>query len=234
MKEKNYVDLLRDRFENWLAANDFPPGSRLPSERELCELLDAKRMTLRQVLIELEVAARIFRKNRSGWFISPRRFIYNPKSLSSFNAEARAQGRKPSWGYLTKDVVDTVPRHIEKAFSSSRAPYLITGWCGLDDHKVFYHESWIDAEAAPGFMAKLENHAFAKVWEEHFGLALTIKEMIFKPVNMPELACKELGVAPNTYGILVEKHRATSEKKVVQVDLEYWRLESVELVIRDE
>ena len=81
---------------------------------------------------------------------------------------------------------------------------------------------------------KLENHAFSKVWEEQFGLALTIKEMIFKPVNMPELACKELGVAPNTYGILVEKHRATSEKKVVQVDLEYWRLESVELVIRDE
>ena len=61
-----------------------------------------------------------------------------------------------------------------------------------------------------------------------------IKEMIFKPVNMPEVACKELGVAPNTYGILVEKHRATRDKKVVQVDLEYWRLESVELVIRDE
>ena len=118
--------------------------------------------------------------------------------------------------------------------SSSGASCLITGWCGLDDHKVFYHESWIDADAAPGFMDKLENHAFSKVWEESFGLTLTIKEMIFKPVNMPELACKELGVAPNTYGILVEKHRATSEKKVVQVDLEYWRLESVELVIRDE
>lgn len=66
MKEKNYVDLLRDRFENWLAANDFPPGSRLPSERELCELLDAKRMTLRQVLIELEVAARIFARTAAG------------------------------------------------------------------------------------------------------------------------------------------------------------------------
>ena len=31
------------------------PGSRLPSERELCELLDSKRMTLRQVLKELEL-----------------------------------------------------------------------------------------------------------------------------------------------------------------------------------
>lgn len=78
------------------------------------------------------------------------------------------------------------------------------------------------------------NQSFASVWEDAFGHALNIKEMIFKPVNMPEVACKELGVAPNTYGILVENIGLPEIKKVVQVDFEYWRLESVELVIRDE
>ncbi|MEG1211440.1 MAG: GntR family transcriptional regulator [Leclercia sp.] len=234
MKEKNYVDVLRERFESWLREQNLPAGSKLPSERELCELLDAKRMTLRQVLIELEVDARIFRKNRSGWFISAKRFIYNPKSLSSFNAEARAQGRNPFWGYLSQETIETVPHHVENVFPSSGSRYRVTGWCGLDEHKVFYHESYIDAEIAPGFINKLDNQSFARVWEEEFGHALKIKEMVFKPVNMPEMACKELGVAPNTYGILVEKHRATHDKKVVQVDFEYWRLESVELVIREE
>ena len=75
MKKKNNVDVLRERFESWLNEKNLPAGSKLPSERELCELLDAKRMTLRQVLIELEIDARIFRKNRSGWFISSKRFI---------------------------------------------------------------------------------------------------------------------------------------------------------------
>ncbi|BFT83789.1 MULTISPECIES: UTRA domain-containing protein [Enterobacter] len=234
MKEKNYVDVLRERFERWLSEQNLPAGSKLPSERELCELLDAKRMTLRQVLIELEVGARIFRKNRSGWFISAKRFIYNPKSLSSFNAEARAQGRNPSWGYLSRESMESVPHQVERVFPASENCYRVTGWCGLDEHKVFYHESYIDAETAPGYIHKLENQSFASVWEDEFGHTLTIKEMIFKPVNMPELACKELGVAPNTYGILVEKHRATRDKKVVQVDFEYWRLESVELVIHDE
>lgn len=234
MKEKNYVDVLRERFESWLNERNLPAGAKLPSERELCELLDAKRMTLRQVLIELEVDSRIFRKNRSGWFISSKRFIYNPKSLSSFNAEARAQGRNPFWGYLSKEAVETVPHHVDQVFQASGKQYLITGWCGLDEHKVFYHESYINAEIAPGFIQKLEDKSFARVWEEEFGYVLNIKEMVFKPVNMPEMACKELGVAPNTYGILVEKHRATHDKKVVQIDFEYWRLESVELVIRDE
>ncbi|MGK9005951.1 GntR family transcriptional regulator [Citrobacter europaeus] len=234
MKKKNNVDVLRERFESWLNENNLPAGSKLPSERELCELLDAKRMTLRQVLIELEIDARIFRKNRSGWFISSKRFIYNPKSLSSFNAEACAQGRKPFWDYLTKETIETAPHHVDDVFLSTGERYLVTGWCGLDSHKVFYHESYIDADVAPGFINKLGNQSFSSVWEDAFGHILNIKEMIFKPVNMPEVACKELGVAPNTYGILVEKHRATRYKKVVQVDFEYWRLESVELVIRDE
>ncbi|WP_370621466.1 GntR family transcriptional regulator [Citrobacter portucalensis] len=43
MKKKNNVDVLRERFESWLNENNLPAGSKLPSERELCELLDAKR-----------------------------------------------------------------------------------------------------------------------------------------------------------------------------------------------
>lgn len=50
MKDKNFVDTARERFKEWLQKESLAPGSRLPSERELCELLDAKRMTLRQVL----------------------------------------------------------------------------------------------------------------------------------------------------------------------------------------
>lgn len=232
MKETNFVDMTRERFEDWLFKTNLPVGEKLPSERELCDLLETKRMTLRQVLIEMEVESRIFRKNRSGWFITPSRFIYNPKSLSSFNEEAIAQGRQPFWGYLEKNVTNCMPKEIVKVFSPIKNNALkVTGWCGLDNHKVFYHETYIDTEYAPDFINKLDKQSFAKVWENTYGEVLTIKKLSFKPVNMPSFACKELGVAPNSFGILVEKHRATEENKVVQVDFEYWRFESVELVI---
>ena len=197
MKETNYVDAARERFEAWLLKANLPSGAKLPSERELCELLDTKRMTLRQVLIELEVESRIFRKNRSGWFITPSRFIYNPKSLSSFNAEAIKQGRQPFWGYLEQGLAQSLPPEIEKIFPLEENTYKVTGWCGLDKHKVFYHESYIDADFAPNFINKLKSKSFANIWEEEYGHALTIKKLSFKPVNMPEVACKELGVAPN-------------------------------------
>ncbi|PSW05028.1 GntR family transcriptional regulator [Photobacterium lipolyticum] len=233
MEVTNYVDATRERFEAWLLKANLPTGAKLPSERELCELLDTKRMTLRQVLIELEVESRIFRKNRSGWFITPSRFVYNPKALSSFNAEAIKQGRQPFWGYLEQDLAQSLPSEIKQVFPLKENTYKVTGWCGLDKHKVFYHESYIDANFAPDFIKKLKGQSFAKVWEEEYGQVLTLKKLSFKPVNMHLFACKELGVAPNSFGILIEKHRATSDKKVVQVDLEYWRFESVELVIED-
>ncbi len=41
-------------------------GGKLPSERELGELLGIKRMTLRQALLNLEAESKIFRKDRKG------------------------------------------------------------------------------------------------------------------------------------------------------------------------
>ncbi|GHA45922.1 transcriptional regulator [Photobacterium aphoticum] len=235
MKTMNYVSLVRERFEQWLSESNLPAGAKLPSERELCELLDTKRMTLRQVLIELEVESRIFRKNRSGWFITPSKFIYNPKCLSSFNEEALAQGRKPFWDYLDKTRVDNAPTDVAALFSADSHPPIqkITGWCGLDAHKVFYHESYINTHVAPDYIEQLSDQSFAALWQAYYGQQLTIQKLAFKPVNMPPEACKELGVAPNSFGILIEKHRANEQKQVVHIDFEYWRFESVELVIND-
>ncbi|MFV0449786.1 MAG: GntR family transcriptional regulator [Vibrio sp.] len=233
MDKTNNVEMTRNNFDKWLTETKLPAGSKLPSERELCEKLNTKRMTLRQVLIELEVESKIFRKNRSGWFITPPRFIYDPKSLSSFSAEAVKQGRKPSWEYLNF--------YLCKASDCSFIPsgweqeniQVITGWGGLDEHKVFYHETYIDTTVAPNFIKKIGKQAFSKVWEKEYGEVLLTNKLCFKPVNMPEKACKELGVAPNSFGILVEKHRATKDKRVVQIDMEYWRFESVELSIEN-
>lgn len=44
--------------------------------------------------------------------------------------------------------------------------YRITGWGALEGHKVFYHETYINPEVAPGFIEQLENHSFSAVWEK--------------------------------------------------------------------
>ncbi|MCF6442152.1 UTRA domain-containing protein [Pseudoalteromonas luteoviolacea] len=68
----------------------------LPSERELCATYDVARSTLRQALGQLEHMGLIYRKNRSGWYVCPRKLKYDPMQHTSFLQYTTAQGFQPS------------------------------------------------------------------------------------------------------------------------------------------
>lgn len=44
-------------------------SKRLPSERELSEIFNASRVTVKHALLELEAQGIIYRKERRGWFL---------------------------------------------------------------------------------------------------------------------------------------------------------------------
>ncbi len=51
--------------------------------------------TLRQALQQLEAEGLVYRENRRGWFVSPRRTRYDPTRISGFMDHVSAQGRTP-------------------------------------------------------------------------------------------------------------------------------------------
>lgn len=82
------VENAKEKLDRWLKDGITTPGGKLPSERELGELLGIKRMTLRQALLNLEAESKIFRKDRKGWFVT------QPRQTSC--AWLRAD-RPPAW-----------------------------------------------------------------------------------------------------------------------------------------
>lgn len=227
------ADLARDKLDALLNEGVIAPGDKLPAERPLTEQLGVNRMSLRQALLTLESDGKIFRKNRSGWFVALPRFNYNPKSPASFNQAAKAQGRVPSWQYCEKSVVTDAPAEITEKLGlrPGEAVYYISGWGALDGHKVFWHQTYINPAAAPGFTGKLDNHSFADIWEKEYRTATTTARLAFKPVRIPVTASKEIGCTANSPGILVEKYRSDPAHHIVQIDIEYWRFESVNFFV---
>lgn len=57
------------------------------------------------------------------------------------------------------------------------------------------------------------------------------KKLVFKPVRMPGDISKFLGGSAGMPAILIEKHRADQQGNIVQIDIEYWRFEAVDLII---
>ncbi|RUT66717.1 GntR family transcriptional regulator [Morganella morganii] len=223
------ADLAREKLDALLTSGIITPGDKLPAERPLTEQLGVNRMSLRQALLSLENDGKIFRKNRSGWFAALPKFNYNPKSPASFNQAAKAQGRLPSWEYTDKQMLTNTPADIAETLglAAEEPVCCISGWGALDGHKVFWHQTYINPSAAPDFAEKLDNHSFAAIWENEYHIITTTSRLAFKPARMPESASKAIGCTANSPGIRVEKYRCDEAHNIVQIDIEYWRFESV-------
>jgi GntR family transcriptional regulator len=83
------------KLNDLLRRSSFPPGSRLPGERELATRIGVSRVTLRKALDLLEDRGLVDRSPKRGWFVPPHVVGEPPSTLQSFSEMARARGLRP-------------------------------------------------------------------------------------------------------------------------------------------
>ncbi|CAN5845794.1 transcriptional regulator NagR [soil metagenome] len=105
VKEPLY-SVIANRAEARIRTGEWPPGTRLPPERELCRLLDVSRVTLRQAFADLEERGLISRHQGRGTFVTRPRVQTPLTGFFSIGEALRARGI-----HLTTRVlaVETVP-----------------------------------------------------------------------------------------------------------------------------
>lgn len=109
-ENQSTVENAKEKLDRWLKDGITTPGGKLPSERELGELLGIKRMTLRQALLNLEAESKIFRKDRKGWFVTQPRFNYSPGCRRAFSGPQLSKGGNLPGGLPRKAVPAIFPR----------------------------------------------------------------------------------------------------------------------------
>jgi GntR family transcriptional regulator len=72
---------------------ELDPGSPVPTERELSELADTSRTTVRQALSELVTEGRLVRRQGSGTYVAEPKLAW-PLQMSSFTEQAASSGLK--------------------------------------------------------------------------------------------------------------------------------------------
>ncbi len=85
----------------------YPVGSMIPTEKELIEMFDISRTTVRQAITDLVRKEYLYRVKSKGTFVSrpkiPQKFI---QSILPFNEDVRLAGRTPSTEVLELSVVE--------------------------------------------------------------------------------------------------------------------------------
>lgn len=92
MKSRRLFWRIVEKIENLIDTGIYPPGSRLPPERELAENYSVSRPTIREAIIALEVRGRVEVKTSSGIYVTENQSTENNDlKISAFElTQARA------------------------------------------------------------------------------------------------------------------------------------------------
>ncbi len=94
MKSRRMFWQIAEKIESLISSGLYPPGSRLPPERELAETFDVSRPTIREAIIALEVMQLVEVKTSSGVYVLERpadKHIDADEEISAFElTQARA------------------------------------------------------------------------------------------------------------------------------------------------
>lgn len=105
---RRIADGLRER----IVSEEIAAGDALPSERELCDLLGASRVTVRRAIETLIDEALLIRRQGSGTYVAPR--IEAPGShLSSFTEDAEARGGTIGTIWMIKTLASAAAEEAE-------------------------------------------------------------------------------------------------------------------------
>jgi GntR family transcriptional regulator len=145
-------DEAAENIEGYIALHKLLPHTRIPSERDLCELWGFNRTTLRSAICRLIEEGKLYNKLGSGTFIAPPKVVRNLQDLKSLAEYSHEYG-----SILTSQVVSlTVLESNKKIAQKLRIPlgrkvYELVRIRAFDDEPTHIDTSYIEFERFPGF-----------------------------------------------------------------------------------
>ncbi|MFC4223508.1 GntR family transcriptional regulator [Lysinibacter cavernae] len=127
----------------------FPPGAKLPGERDLAETVGVSRGVLRKALALLEESGHLDSSAWRGWFVHTDH-VSEPKSLRSFTELAQAKGLRATAEVVSKVVRPSTMLEAEALAISPAAPVIHTTRIrGFDSTPICVDVSIIPESRAP-------------------------------------------------------------------------------------
>jgi len=223
---------VRDDIAERIVGGKLKAGERLPSERQLQVGGGVARGTIREALFQLEAEGLIYRRNRSGWYVSPPPVVYDPTRWEGFMSYVEAQGRKPATETLSKTVI-ACDAMLSQIFSRPvGAPmYWIRRRRSIDGRAVLIESIVVDASLAPGLIDHDLDGSLTSVLKSVYGVGVARNKVDMRPCALTLGEAEALRVKSGLPGLSVERTCYDSQGRVVEFDREYWRHDALKVSV---
>jgi DNA-binding GntR family transcriptional regulator len=215
---------VRDDIAARIAGGEFKPGERLPSERQLQVGGGVARGTVREALFQLEAEGVIYRKDRSGWYVSPPPVVYDPTRWEGFMSYVEAQGRRPETETLSK-VEIAADGMLAQIFSRpvGSPMYWIRRRRLIDGRAVLIESIVVDAARTPGLIEHDLNGSLTSVLKSVYGIGVARNKVDMRPCALTRDEAEALRVKSGLPGLSLVRTCYDAQGEVVEFDREYWR-----------
>ena len=224
--------LIKVQLQARIQSGALKSGDKLPSERELCAIFNTTRITIRESLAQLESSGLIWRADRRGWFVTPGRLWLDPTQNTNFHKLCREQEREPKT-VLLSGVLTTVPVEVMEPLQLQPFDqiYLLTRLRYADGRAVCYCENHCLPARVPELLQYDLNGSLTEVYESRYNLVYTSMHLSFYPTAMPAQAAQALGVMEGRPALLLRRLNYDQYGRVLDLDIEYWRHDSLRIEV---
>mgnify|MGYP002656288865 CR=1 FL=1 len=218
--------------EEQIAHGVLAVGGKLPAERQLSEVFETTRITLREALGQLESQGLIYREGRRGWFVSPPRVAYNPLGRSHFHAMVREQGRVPTTELISARRIPASVAVCRALGLSALSPvYQIRRCRRIDGRLVLYVEHYLNPDYFPGILGFDLTRSLTELYAAEYHIRYGRVRFDMLTTVLQGDAAVALKMPVGSPGLNITRVNQDQHGRVIDCDLEFWRHDAVHVSV---
>lgn len=230
-ESRHYLGV-RDSIAAHIHSGDLGANACLPSERQLQTGTGAARGTVRAALFQLEAEGLIYRKERSGWYVSPAPIVYDPTRWEGFMSYVTAQNREPRTELLSaREVPATAEGSVVFGVKPGAPLYELRRRRYIDERAVLVETIFVDPRMAPGLLDHDLAGSLTQVLRHHYNTDVARNRIEMQPCALTQAAAQALRVKSGLPGLLVTRISEDAQGRVVEYDQEYWRHDALKISV---
>ncbi|MCM3112167.1 GntR family transcriptional regulator [Lederbergia lenta] len=198
---------LMDSIIEKIESGNLKEHDKLPSERELCEMHNVSRTTVRQAMQELEKEQFIYKQHGKGTFVSPKVINQSLVTFYSFTEEMKKINKIPTSKVLAFEKVD-VDSKLAKTMEMIEGDSLfkITRLRFADDEPMMYEISYIPVQRFPDLKEDdLQKLPMYHLFRENYNVVITKANERFKAMMPTYEEAERLNIQQGEPSLLIER-----------------------------
>ncbi len=215
--QKLYVQLY-EILKRKIETNEWPIGSTIPSEDELCKMFNVSRVTVRTAVLELVRLGYLIRQQGKGTFVSRKFMSYAMTMLTSF----RELMLEPGVPYSTNVLAQTIMMPVgdlgtKLNISEDKHIIYIKRSTVIDNRPVILQEIYIPFQICPPLLEEdLGSNSLVELFKKH-EIKITRIKNYFDIANLNTEEARLFDLPEGSPALLLNQHFFSGEIPVMYI-----------------